>query len=164
MKKRKQGDYKIPFRENGDLMTYEQGETLSAKNYNESTGDVEIFIGYIDGKDQYKLTNINKIKNLEKINKTNWGGEDSYYIKIGPDMRENTPFYAILTYNGYSRGRSAADLEFLDDSGHKYSMFMSSFNELLFNSNIIDRKTELITWNFCKKGSNYGLQFLNKVC
>lgn len=161
MKKRKQGDYKIPFTREGDLMGYETDEYLSGRNYNKETGYVEIYQGQVDGEEVYNPTNIKDLTNFQQIKNYNEGNSCSIWLNA--DWRENVPFEAILTYIGYSRGRSAADLEFQDDAGHKFQMFMSNFNELLLNTNIINRKTELIRWNFCKKGSNYGLQYLERV-
>lgn len=143
-------------------MDYESNEHLTGRHFDKETGNIEIYSGRVGDKEFWDKTNIKNLPNLESCLKSNYGDNDCRVI-LTPDWRENVPFEAILTYIGYSRGRSAADLEFQDAAGHKFQMFMSDFNELLLSTNIINRKTELIRWKFCKKGQNYGLQFLEKV-
>jgi hypothetical protein len=80
--------------------------------------------------------------------------------RVGPEWRDNTPFWATLTYTGWSRGRSSAVLCFKDAIDIEYTMFLSSFDKvakLMQGGKITGR------WAFVKKGMNYGVELLDGV-
>ena len=79
------------------------------------------------------------------------------YNRFGPEWRDNKPFNASLCYDGYGRGRSSAVIYFKDMKGTRYSVFMSDFDKIapLMVGGVIEG-----TFEFVKKGSNYGLQLM----
>ena len=74
--------------------------------------------------------------------------------------RENFEFSTIMTYCGFSRGRSSILFHFTDTQGKKYLMFVSDFDDLL-NRKGLEGKTINETFTFCKKGDNYGVKLAN---
>ena len=81
----------------------------------------------------------------------------SYQAYDTHEMRENYEFTAVLTLTGISRGRSAANAEFVDENGRSYSMFLKDFSELLRTVGVIRGKT-YGRWTFVKRGANYGVK------
>jgi hypothetical protein len=85
---------------------------------------------------------------------------DYYKTKLQP----NFAFEDLLIYEGYSRGRSSAVLNFtsLNDQ-KKYSMFLSEFDDFMKESGFEQRKIISGIFCFCKKGSNYSLRWLKNA-
>lgn len=73
----------------------------------------------------------------------------------------NREFTEELEYTGYSRGRSSVTVEFTNQKGQVFSMFISDFNDLLNSKDIINKRV-VGTWTFCKKGQNYGLRLIKE--
>jgi len=88
----------------------------------------------------------------------NAAGKAATRIDVSPDWRANEPFDAVLTITGFSRGRSAANFDFQDDRGTEYTMFMTDLLKLFQTTTITNGKTQRLTWVFCKRGQNYGIQ------
>lgn len=78
------------------------------------------------------------------------------------DWRDNYVFEATLTYAGFSRGRSAAGFELVDEEGHLYYLMMSEMDRIMalggWDGNKITGK-----WTFVKKGQNYGIMLIKRV-
>lgn len=75
------------------------------------------------------------------------------------DWRDNTPFTATMELRGFGRGMSSARFHFIDHEGHTYEMFMKDM-EHLFLHGIIEQGVVTGKWRICKRGQNYGLQFV----
>jgi hypothetical protein len=71
----------------------------------------------------------------------------------GLQWRKNDPFQDTLTYDGYSRGRSAAYFNFKRSDGTFVVMFLKDFEELV--THMINGKVTG-TFQFIKRGQNYG--------
>ncbi|SPA24561.1 hypothetical protein CBM2637_A150014 [Cupriavidus taiwanensis] len=78
----------------------------------------------------------------------------------GPDWRDNEPFADTLTYTGYSRGRSAANIEFTRTDGTSVSFFMTDFHDVapLMELGKLSGK-----FQFVKRGQNYGCQMIKEA-
>jgi hypothetical protein len=75
----------------------------------------------------------------------------------GGEMRPNFEFDDTLTYEGFSRGRSAAYVLFRRSNGKKVTMFLKELDELmprLCGGHVTGRFT------FTKRGTNYGVRIL----
>lgn len=70
--------------------------------------------------------------------------------------RDNIPFQATLTFDTYSRGRSAAHFHFKDSKGCSFPMFLTDFSDLI-RAKVLDKGTVTGTWAGVKRGANYGL-------
>jgi hypothetical protein len=84
--------------------------------------------------------------------------DESERITVPPDWRPNAPFRAVMTIDGFSRGRSAANFNVIDRHGTPYTVFLTDMLILLQTTTITKGKTELLTWSFCKRGQNYGVK------
>lgn len=74
------------------------------------------------------------------------------------EWRDNCEFEAELTYQGFTRGRSAAYGEFIDrKTGQEFPMFLVDLNTLL-KEKTIHKGTVKAVWTFCKRGKNYGIR------
>lgn len=82
-------------------------------------------------------------------------GEYPNHKAVGPEWRDNTPFDATMTFDGYGRGRSSAVICFKDETGIEYSMFLSDFSDC---AKLMEKGVITGRWAFTKKGMNYGLQ------
>lgn len=86
-------------------------------------------------------------------------GEDGKYHEVDLDWRDNYEFKAILVYQGYRRGRSAAYFLFKEaETEAVHSMFMSDFDDIarsMINGHVLE------TWTFHKKGQNYGIRMVS---
>lgn len=77
---------------------------------------------------------------------------------LQPVMIDNVPFYAVMTYVGYYRGRSAAGMRIEDEFGIPYTVFLTDFDA------IIRRMTHgkiKDTFIYCKRGRSYGIKLHN---
>lgn len=84
---------------------------------------------------------------------------DSYYNQNEIIWKDsNYTFDAVLEFNGYQRGRSAAYFMFKHkETGATYSMFLTDMDDLLKHS-IIAMGMIGSRWGVVKRGSNYGIQ------
>jgi hypothetical protein len=71
--------------------------------------------------------------------------------------RDNVPFEAKLTYAGFSRGRSAAYLDFTDQNGKAITFFLKDFEKVI--PHLIGGAVTG-TFIFTKRGTNYGCQLI----
>lgn len=76
------------------------------------------------------------------------------------EWRENSPFIDTLTYKGYSRGRSAANIEFERSDGASVSFFMVDFHHIAPKM-AFGCITGL--FQFVKRGQNYGCQLVDET-
>lgn len=75
----------------------------------------------------------------------------------GLHWHDNAPFATTLTYDGYSRGRSAAYFDFKDRHGKSVVVFLKDFETMvphMVNGGITG------TFQFTKRGQNYGCQLV----
>lgn len=86
--------------------------------------------------------------------------EDGKYERQGPEWRDNVPFEATLTYAGFSRGRSAAYLDFTDQNGKSVVVFMKDFDAIAPH---LIKGAVTGTFMFTKRGQNYGCQLVEAV-
>jgi hypothetical protein len=77
--------------------------------------------------------------------------------RAGPEWRDNVPFQSTLTYAGYSRGRSAAYLDFTDANGKSVVVFMKDFEGMVPH---MVKGQVTGTFQFTKRGMNYGCQLV----
>lgn len=88
-------------------------------------------------------------------------GNQLHYPESWKEMvwRDNTPFETTLTYDGYSRGRSAAYLGFKTTEGKGVTVFMTDFEAMVPRM----VKGEVTgTFRFTKRGQNYGCQLVEE--
>lgn len=86
----------------------------------------------------------------------------NYISNIGVDRpwivwKDNYIFEAKMKFDGFSRGRSAANANLIDENNKKYTLFLTDLSLLLCRSFIKDGFTDKIKWTFCKRGTNYGI-------
>lgn len=75
-----------------------------------------------------------------------------------PDWRTPQPMRAVLVYDGYVRGQSAAYFVWRHHiTGTRYPMFMTDFDEMLRTRTIPQQGVHAI-WIECKRGANYGIR------
>lgn len=74
-----------------------------------------------------------------------------------PEWRDNYEFSATLTFAGFSRGRSAAYLNFMNpETGEFFPMFLADLSDVLTRCTLEKGKVNAL-WTFCKRGQNYGI-------
>ena len=77
------------------------------------------------------------------------------------EWRPNLPFRAVLSYDGYARGRSSAGFVFKDENGHRYWMFMTDIDAAIrAGVQPLEIRGE---FEFVKRGQNYGVRFIREV-
>ena len=75
-----------------------------------------------------------------------------------PEWRVPEPMKAVLVYEGYARGRSAAYFMWRHSTtGTRYPMFMTDLDAML-RARTIPIQGVHATWIECKRGSNYGIR------
>lgn len=75
-----------------------------------------------------------------------------------PEWRTPEPMRAVLVYEGYARGRSAAYFMWRHyTTGTRYPMFMTDLDEML-RTRTIPLQGVHATWIECKRGQNYGIR------
>lgn len=75
-----------------------------------------------------------------------------------PEWRVPEPMKAVLVYEGYARGRSAAYFMWRHaTTGTRYPMFMTDLDAML-RARTIPIQGVHATWIECKRGSNYGIR------
>ena len=89
-----------------------------------------------------------------------YNGEE---VVKGPNevWKPNKEVELTLHYKGFSRGRSAVTFYWVDDDGHKYSMFIKDVDELLRQD--IGASSIHAIFTYVKRGANYGIKFLRRV-
>ena len=97
-----------------------------------------------------------RVYNGEEVT-TNFTYDNSKKIVWKP----NEEIELTLHYKGYGRGRSAVTFYWIDDSNHKYPMFIKDVDELL-RQNMGTSSVHAI-FTYVKRGANYGIKFLRKV-
>ena len=87
------------------------------------------------------------------------GKDQVVYAGYGEyEWRENEPFIDVIEYQGYSRGRSAANFSFKSCmNGQTYNMFMTDMSDIIphMQKGILKGR-----FKFVKRGQNYGLRLL----
>lgn len=83
------------------------------------------------------------------------GREGSY--NGAAEWRDAEEFFSVLYYHGYSRGRSAANMQFKDQAGHEYTMFFSDFDKVV---KFLDTGALVGTFVPVKRGMNYGVKMV----
>lgn len=74
----------------------------------------------------------------------------------GPEWREVVPFPAVLKYEGFARGRSAAYFLWKDADGRQYPMFLADMDTFLKRE--YANGPTMAMWIVCKRGANYGIR------
>jgi hypothetical protein len=76
-------------------------------------------------------------------------------VQVGPIWKNNDPFSDTLTFESYSRGRSAAYFRFRRSDNTQVCMFLSDMTDAI--PHMVNGK---LTGNFqfTKRGMNYGVQ------
>lgn len=75
------------------------------------------------------------------------------------EWRDNTPFEATMELITYGRGMSSARFTWQDHENHQYEMFLKDMMELILKT-VIDHGVVTGKWRVCKRGQNYGIQFV----
>jgi hypothetical protein len=83
--------------------------------------------------------------------------DDGSHGREGPNWRDNVPFETTVTYAGFSRGRSAAYLDFTDQNGKTVVVFMKDFEGMVPH---MVKGQVTGTFQFTKRGQNYGCQLV----
>lgn len=73
------------------------------------------------------------------------------------EWRDNKQFRAILFFQNFQRGRSAAHALWADQSGHQYQMFLADLGDLISGSEMSNGRTYELDWYVRKRGMNYGI-------
>lgn len=85
--------------------------------------------------------------------------EDKYpdARRVGPEWRKNDPFDDALTFIGFSRGRSAANLDFKRSDGTMVTVFLKEFCDMVPHmvGGVVRGR-----FQFTKRGQNYGCLLL----
>ena len=116
-------------------------------------------------------------RNSKALNLSSYGTNMSDYRWGNGVEKENLPFVCRLVFGGYSRGRSSATFDAVldkvscieDDSygafleGCQVSIMMNDMNEIITKMTIENGVTNYGSFAFCKRGTNYGLMFINNV-
>lgn len=72
------------------------------------------------------------------------------------EWRENQPFEAELKFEGFSRGRSAANAVYKNATGACFTVFLTDFADLVRAGERLDVVKG--TWVATKRGANYGIR------
>lgn len=75
------------------------------------------------------------------------------------EPREPFEFNAILKFEGFYRGRSAAGFYLIGPKGEKYVMRLKEIDNLIKNAEIY-KGNVTGRWGFTKQGANYSLTYL----
>lgn len=72
------------------------------------------------------------------------------------EWRENLPFEAELTFDGFAWGRSAANAVYKNAAGARFTFFLTDFADLVRSGERLDVIRG--TWVATKRGENYGIR------
>lgn len=99
-----------------------------------------------------------KLRHADYEGEVVWSRErlpDGRSTLVQPTMIDNDPFDALLIYNGYYRGRSAAGMRFRDVQDIPYTVFLTDFEKMVW---IMDKGVVRGKFIYCKRGKNYGIK------
>lgn len=84
-------------------------------------------------------------------------GNQKHFPPYNVIWRDNFVFEDTISYDGYSRGRSAAYFHFKGTNDKSMTMFLSDFEDVIpyLNNGKVSGK-----FTFCKKGQNYGVKMI----
>ena len=162
-KKEKQYMGLIPFNIFGDQLHYPSGcwpRELKVENFKEDGVYIEVAyypqvqfrkIYFQDKVIKYDCPRVTKSYS-DKEKPVDVLGESPGLIEL-----DNYEFEDTLTYDGYSRGRSAAYFSFLRSDGRKVTVFLTDF-EVIVNHMVKGMITGRFT--FCKRGQNFGCKLI----
>lgn len=68
-------------------------------------------------------------------------------------------FNATMRYSHYARGRSAAYMVFLDEYNHKYPMFLTDFDAVVY---VLQNGAVTGDWAVVKRGQNFGIRLVDE--
>ena len=143
----------IPFDIWGNQETYESCYEIRLTEENFKTGELLIQSGNQWRKPYWcdAMLNLTKLKDPVDF----YGKLQIATIKSQVRM-PNYTFFDTLIFDGYSRGRSAANMILKSKKLNiKYSVFMSDIGEIIMKMN----KGEISdNFTFTKKGANYGMK------
>jgi len=74
------------------------------------------------------------------------------------EKSKNYEFEARLTFTNISRGRSAVTFWFEDQSGKRYPMFATDFEDLFANVHTVKGRIPKLTYIHTKKGQSVGIR------
>lgn len=80
-------------------------------------------------------------------------GQYPNHQRVEPNWQDNHKFSDVLTFDGYSRGRSAAYFGFLRADGRSVTVFLKEFEGIV--PHMVNGKVSG-TFSFIKRGQNYG--------
>lgn len=101
----------------------------------------------------------------DKGNFVNYAYNENIYTHIKYEWKDNVPFYAEMTSDSISRGRSSANFIFVDQNRRRYTVFMKDTLWLLQNLSsliIVDGVIKGM-WVGCKRGDNYGIKYYSEA-
>lgn len=84
-------------------------------------------------------------------------GQGKPRVQVSPVWQVNSTFGDVLTFDGYSRGRSAAYFGFTRLDGKKVTMFLAEFTDVV--PHMVKGKIGG-TFTFVKRGQNYGVKLV----
>jgi hypothetical protein len=79
--------------------------------------------------------------------------------RVYPVWLDNLEFETKMTVTSFTRGRSSAIFILKNGQGREHPMFLKDLYEMLLSTTIINGEI-YGTWTFCKRGQNYGLQWV----
>lgn len=98
--------------------------------------------------------------NQQHYPETWWVGEYPNHKAEGPNWRDNEPFEDTLTFDGFSRGRSAAYFHFKRADGTTVCVFLADIGRIMMR---MVRGEVRGTFQFTKRGQNYGCQLVKEA-
>ena len=74
-----------------------------------------------------------------------------------PEWRDVYEVEMTLTFQYFSRGRSAARAVFLNEKKQRFEMFLSDIDTLIRDGSLKPGGVTKGNWTFCKRGANFGV-------
>ena len=154
---------KIPFDYKGNLLNHTDGFLYFSycKSYNAET-KILIFDGgrfendvYVKEEIKLDLNSFTVLDGPRLIERD--GGSPHWWAKTEVVWKENYIFEAKMRLEGFERGRSAAHALLLDESGKKYTLFLTDLEDILKREGLSKGTFPNLKWTFCKRGANYGV-------
>lgn len=85
--------------------------------------------------------------------------EHKTHEPVEPVWKDNHEFEAVMQFEGFERGRSAAHAILRDQKDMKqYTMFLTDLAELINYGFDKEGVTHTEKWTFVKRGQNYGVR------
>jgi hypothetical protein len=143
----------IPFDIWGNQETYESCYKIKLTEENFKTGELLIQSGGGWRKPYWDDVVLGLFRTKDPID---WYGQPQIATINSQVMIPNYTFFDTLIFDGYSRGRSAANMILKSKKlNRKYSVFMSDIGDIIMRMN----KGEISdNFTFSKKGANYGMK------